>query len=107
MRTPDFWREKIITPAFYNIQLKYSAKNIAISTNNPAKDTYWEFAIKGKNSTSVLKITTPGYTKINIDIECIKNEHKDSKRITLEPNEFELGLLEDILNQFVLEYKNI
>lgn len=99
--------EKIITPAFYNIQLKYSAKNIAISTNNPAKDTYWEFAIKGKNSTSVLKITTPGYTKINIDIECIKNEHKDSKRITLEPNEFELGLLEDILNQFVLEYKNI
>ena len=64
------------------------------------------FYIKGKISSSSFRITCPGFSKINIDITFQKNQGNiDAKRITLEPDEFEAGLLEDLLEQFILEYK--
>ena len=64
------------------------------------------FTIIGNIFTSKLIITSPGFSKINIDI-IIENKVKivDSKRISIEQNELEQGLLDDLLEQFILEYK--
>ena len=58
------------------------------------------------------RITSPGLSSINIDIsyENIskdKNENYESKRIVLEPEELEEGLLHDLLEQFIIEFKNV
>ena len=46
------------------------------------------------------------FSKINIDITFQRDATTvDAKRITLEPEELEAGLLEDLLEQFILEYK--
>ena len=98
--------EQIITPVFYQIQQKYSGKLAGISLQQEISDGLGVFYIKGKISSSSFRITCPGFSKINIDITFQKNQGNiDAKRITLEPDEFEAGLLEDLLEQFILEYK--
>lgn len=98
--------EQIITPVFYQIQQKYSDKFAGISIQQEAANGFGVFYIKGKNASSSFRITSPGFSKINIDITYQRNASSiDAKRITLEPDEFEAGLLEDLLEQFILEYK--
>ncbi|MCM1003757.1 MAG: hypothetical protein NC408_05375 [Candidatus Gastranaerophilales bacterium] len=98
--------EQIITPVFYQIQQKYSDKFAGISIQQEASEGFGVFYIKGKNASSSFRITSPGFSKINIDITYQRNSSNiDAKRITLEPDEFEAGLLEDLLEQFILEYK--
>ena len=61
-----------------------------------------------KNNTSIctFKITSAGFSKINIDITFQKSsDNIDAKRISLDPEELESGLLEDLLEQFIIEYK--
>lgn len=104
----DFGRkiEQVITPVFYQIQQKYDGKIMGVTLEQGSGDGYGSFYIKGKYSSSSFKITSPGFSKINIDITYQKNSEKiDAKRITLEPEELEAGLLEDLLEQFILEYK--
>jgi hypothetical protein len=98
--------EQVITPVFYQIQQKYSGKLMGISLQQGTGEGYGTFYIKGKYSTSCFRITSPGFSKINIDITYQKdNSNIDAKRISLEPEELEAGLLEDLLEQFILEYK--
>ena len=99
--------EKIITPVFYQIQQKYSGKLMGVTLEQGSGDGYGTFYIKSKHSTSCFRITSPGFSKINIDITYTKgSDTVDAKRITLEPEELEKGLLEDLLEQFITEYKN-
>ena len=98
--------EQVITPVFYQIQQKYTDKLPGISLTQGAVDGYGTFYIKGRYSSSCFRITSPGFSKINIDITFQKdNSNIDAKRITLEPEELEPGLLEDLLEQFVSEFK--
>ncbi len=98
--------EQIITPVFYQIQQKYSGKFAGISLQQEISDGLGVFYIKDKVSSCSFRITTPGYSKINIDITFQRTSSNiDAKRITLEPDEFEAGMLEDLLEQFILEYK--
>lgn len=98
--------EQIITPVFYQIQQKYSGKFSGVSLMQDTSDGLGTFYIRGKSSASSFRITNPGFSKINIDITYQKNASNiDAKRITLEPDEFESGILEDLLEQFILEYK--
>lgn len=98
--------EQVITPVFYQIQQKYEGKIMGVSIEQGVGEGYGTFHLKGKYSSSCFRITSPGFSKINIDITYQKNSEKiDSKRITLEPEELESGLLEDLLEQFILEYK--
>ncbi|MBR2431179.1 hypothetical protein IKB17_06945, partial [bacterium] len=97
--------EQVITPVFYQIQQKYSNKLSGVTLNHGIGDGYGNFYIKNKNSNSSFKITSPGFSKINIDITYQKdNDNIDAKRITLEPEELEDGLLTDLLEQFIREY---
>ena len=98
--------EQVITPAFYHIQQKYLGKLSGVMLEHGIGDGYGTFYIKGKSAASSFRITSPGFSKINIDITFQKdNSEVDVKRISLEPEELELGLLEDLLEQFILEYK--
>ena len=51
-------------------------------------------------------ITTPGYTKINIDLSLVNNSNQqtDLKRITLEPDELEFVMLTDLLERFMMDF---
>lgn len=95
-----------ITPVFYQIQQKYSGKFIGAVMQQSVTEDSGVFYIKGKIASSSFRITCPGFSKINIDITYQKNSSNiDAKRIVLEIEEFEAGLLEDLLEQFILEYK--
>lgn len=99
--------EQVISPVFYQIQQKYSNKLLGVSLQQGTGEGYGTFYIKGKNSSSCFRITAPGFSKINIDITYQKDSSNiDAKRITLEPEELEAGLLGDLLEQFILEYNN-
>ena len=98
--------DKIIAPVFYQIQQKYAGKLTGVALEQSLENGYGAFYIKGKHFNSSFKITCPGFSKINIDVTYQKNSNNiDAKRITLEPEELEQGLLEDLLEQFILEYK--
>ncbi len=98
--------EQIVSPVFYQVQQKYSDKFSGITIQQESSEGLGAFYIKGKTASSSFRITSPGFSKINIDITYQRNSSNvDAKRITLEPEEFEAGLLEDLLEQFILEYK--
>lgn len=104
----DFVRkiEQVINPVFYQAQQKYSLILPGVNFELGSGDGYGTFYIKGKHDSSCFRITCPGFSKVNIDITYQRNfENVDSKRITIEPEELEQGLLEDLLEQFILEYK--
>ncbi len=103
--------DEIIAPVFYQIQQMYNDKLFNMKINLDIGDGCGELTIKSRYASANFKITTPGFTIINIDIfyEFLgnKNDKKmpESKRISLEPNEFESGLLYDLLEQFISEFK--
>ena len=98
--------EQIITPVFYHVQQIYNDKLFNIKIDIGHGEDYSALYIKSKSATNSLKITSPGYATVNIDINYQNTENtNDSKRITLEPDELEAGLLQDILEQFILEFK--
>ena len=68
--------------------------------------------IKSRHSEGEFKLTNPGFSSINIDIKfqalnsnSKPNKFPSSKRITIEPDELEAGLLEDLIAQFINEFK--
>ena len=97
----------IIIPVFYHIQQKYIHRFSGITITHNIKDGCGEFVIKNSTTCCTFKITSPGFSKINFDITYYKNSNNiDSKRVTLEPEELEAGILEDLLEQFISEYKS-
>ena len=97
--------ENIISPVFYQIQQKYSTKLAGVTLQQGSGDGYGTFYIKGNHFIGGFRITSPGFSKINIDITFQKgNDDIDSKRISIEPEELEQGLLEDLLEQFIGEF---
>ena len=105
--------EQIIVPVFYHLHQKYNDKLFGMSIEHSVGVGGGELSIKSKYSSGVLKITTPGQSKVNIDVKYKqnvqdngKNKNIQDKRITLEPEEFDAGILEDIVEQFILEFKS-
>lgn len=101
--------EKIVVPVFYQFQQKYNEKIFGISIGHEVGDGYGILSIKSRNILGIFKITSPGFSKINFDImynDIKKEERLSSKRITLEPNELETGVIEDLLEQFMKEFRN-
>lgn len=99
--------EKIVSPVFYLMQQKYSKILTGITIEHDLKDGKGYFILKGKHFVGEFRLTSPGFSKINIDITICKNSNeKEAKRITLSRNEMESGFLEDLLDQFLIEIKN-
>ncbi|MBQ7126933.1 hypothetical protein IJO12_07600 [bacterium] len=99
--------ENIISPVFYHIQQKYSEILTGVTIEQDLKEGCGYFNLKGKHFSGEFCLTSPGFSKINIDISMQKNsEPEDTKRITLNRDELESGILEDLLEQFIQEIKN-
>lgn len=66
----------------------------------------YELSIKDRIAVANFRVSSAGFTKINIDItyENIKGK-SDMKRISFNTEEFEAGILEDLLEQFIIEFK--
>ena len=98
--------EQVITPTFYHIKQKYTDKLYGVLIEQENGDGYGILRIKNRQIQAVFKITSAGFSKINIDITYqVSNDNIDNKRISLEPDELEAGFLEDLLEQFILEFK--
>ncbi len=97
--------EKTVIPVFYHIQQKYNGKlfNALIKLENSENEKILK--ISGRHSSATFKITSPGFSIINIDILYQTKNSIPPKRFSLEPNELEAGFLEDLLEQFVDEFR--
>ena len=98
--------EQVIIPTFYHIQQLYNDKLFNMRINQEHNENFSIMKIMSETAQSTLKITSPGYATINIDIFYESSGKNETKRITLEPDELETGLLQDILEQFILEFKS-
>lgn len=98
--------EQILAPVFYQIKQKYSERLFGVKFEQESGEGYGILSIETKSKKAVCKITTPGTTKVIIDVSYFKNKNIiDTKRISLNPEELEEGLLSDVLEQFVLEFR--
>lgn len=99
--------DKIVTPVFYHVQLKYNNQinNSVIELLSDEESR--SFRIRNRFFTSTFKITFPGYSKINIDIYTQHSSGKstDKRRITFDIDEFEFGILGDLLEKFITDLK--
>lgn len=108
------WRRKtleqkleiLISPIFYRIQQKYTNRFTGVKINWNYENCVGFFNIKGKHFEANFNVSSPGFSKINIDISVQKDlEGSDTKRISFLPDEFDETLLEDLLEQFVSEIR--
>lgn len=106
--------ENVILPVFYLFEQKYNNKFMDMNIKQSTGDGYGLLTISNKKASGLFKISSPGLTKVLIDIyyQPISSNiahitgFPQSKRISLEPDELEEGLLEDLLEQFIIEFKS-
>ena len=99
--------ELLVTPVFYRVQQKYLNRLTGVKIEQYFSNGQGIFNIVGKHFYAKFNITSPGFTKINIDITVKKEpENPELKRITFNPNELDSNLLEDLLEQFIAETKS-
>ncbi len=105
-KTLESKMEQLVTPIFFCIQQKYSNKFTGVKIEQFYENNCGYFNIVGKHFFASFKISNPGFTNINIDISVKKDgEGGDIKRISLNRDEFDSGLLEGLLEKFVSDVK--
>lgn len=97
--------DNTISPVLYMTQQKFNDKLFGMNIEQDVVDGHGYLKITGRNAGATLKITTAGFTKINIDITYQSAKAIPPKRISLDPKEFETGFLEDLLEHFVEEFR--
>ena len=98
--------ERVINPVFYHIKQKYNDRLYGVTLEHKSTEGCSILEVKGRYASAAFKITSPGFTRINIDITYASGSNNiDAKRISLDPDELEEGLLEDLVEQFILEFK--
>lgn len=98
--------EQIINPVFYHVMQKYNGRLYGVTLEHETSEGLSILEIKGRYASAAFKITSPGFTRINIDITYMSSANNiDAKRISLNPDELESGLLEDLVEQFIMEFK--
>jgi len=98
--------EILINPVFYRIQQKYINKLSGVKVEQDYSNGAGYFNIIGKHFSSAFKINCPGFSKININITVSKeSEIIDSKRFSFASDEFDEGILEDLLEQYIKDIK--
>ncbi len=97
--------EQIVMPVFYQIQQKFNSKLFGMMIEQNCGEGFKRICIKSRHNLAALEITWPGFSKINIDISYDTKKNVQPKRISFEPDELEAGLLEDLLERFIIEFK--
>lgn len=97
--------DKVITPIFFQMQKLYEEKLFKTKIEQYSNSTLSSFALKGEDQTSELKITYPGFSKINIDIIHHGLDSPENKRISLDLTELDESKLTEIIEDFIKEFK--
>lgn len=97
--------EKVITPVFFQIQKLYEEKLFKTQIEQYSNSDLSSFILKKENQISELKITYPGFSKINIDIIHQGLDSPENKRINLDLTELDESRLTEILEEFIKEFK--
>lgn len=106
---------QIVSPVFYHIQQIYNNKLFGMKIEQGIGDGYGVLYIKSEKYSASLRISSPGFSTITVDITYSQNddiidENEEfslkPKRITIEPEELEAGLLQDLIEEFIKEFKN-
>lgn len=98
--------EKVITPIFFQMQKMYEDKLFKTQIEQYSNETLSAFILKKEDKLSELKITYPGFSKINIDIIHQGLDSPENKRINLDLTELDETKLTTILEEFIAEFKN-
>lgn len=97
--------EKVITPVFFQMQKMYEDKLFKTQIEQYSNETLSSFVLKSENQLSELKITYPGFSKINIEIIHQGLDSPENKRINLDLTELDETRLGKILENFIAEFK--
>ena len=101
----------IISPVFYHVQQIYNEKLFGIKIEHEVKDDYGILYLFADGYSAEFKVTCPGFSTVSIDISYSVQSNYNSinlnnKHISLQPDEFEAGLLQDLISEFIQEFKN-
>lgn len=99
--------EKVITPVFFQMQKLYEDKLFKTQIEQYSNSTLSSFSLKSSKHISELKITYPGFSKINIDIIHQGLDSPENRRISLDLTELDESRLTGILEEFIKEFKSI
>lgn len=97
--------EKVITPVFFQIQKLYEDKLYKTEIEQYSNATSSSFLLRKNENSSELKITYPGFSKVNMDIIHHGLESPENRRITLDISELDESKLTQILEEFIEEFK--
>lgn len=97
--------DKVITPVFFQMQKLWEEKLFKTKIEQYSNSTLSSFSLKSMTTESELKITYPGFSKINIDIVHQGLDSPENKRISLDLTELDEGRLTKILEDFINEFK--
>lgn len=97
--------EKVITPVFFQVQKLYEEKLYETKIEQYSNAALSSFILKNDNQLSELKITYPGFSKINIDIIHQGFDSPENKHINLDLTELDEARLTQILEDFIFEFK--
>lgn len=97
--------EKVIAPIFFQMQKAYEEKLFQTQIEQFSNPTLSSFVLKNDSKVSELKITYPGFSKINIDFVHQGLDSPENKRISLDLTELDESRLTQILEEFIQEFK--
>lgn len=97
---------KVITPVFFQVQKLYEEKLFEIEIEQYSNEAQSSFILKKGDKISELKITYPGFAKINIDIIHQGLDSPENRHIGLDLSELNEKKLTDILEDFIKEFKS-
>lgn len=97
--------ENVITPTFYQVQQVWEERLFNTTIEQSCDENHSLFVLKTEGHESTLKITYPGFAKINIDIFHNFTGLLPKDRISLDLNELDETKLGEILVNFIKEYQ--
>lgn len=97
--------DKVITPVFFQMQKIYEEKLFKTKIEQASTPSLSTFVLKKDNNVSELRVTYPGFSKINIDTIHQGLDSPENKRISLDLAELSEEKLTDILEDFIKEFK--
>ena len=98
--------DKVISPVFFQMQKIYEEKLFEAQIEQYSNSTLSAFILQEGENKSELKITYPGFSKINIDIIHEGLDSPENRRISLDLTELSEQKLTEILEEFIAEFKN-
>lgn len=98
--------DKVIAPVFFQMQKQYEEKLFKVKIEQSCDSNLSTFVLKGENQESELKITYPGFSKINIDVIHQGLDSPENRRISLNLTQLDEQKLTNILQVFIDEFKS-